>query len=538
MVGRGALDPVVEVQILLSQPLDFRLTWRPRRLAWPRTRPFQGRDRGFESRRGHHRLEGHRAAENPAGAALGGELAGAARGPAACRSRGRPGARAGCRALPCLPGRGARGSRRAWLPRAARAAAGAIAARSLTRSTAASSAATAARDGRRRRCNSSTRGARSPPSMIACVRRPRWAWTVASSRRRASPRGGGSRSRPGPSSAMALSIVRAITAGWSSSASRASRSAWSVATMGSGRPLPQTLGALPLEGRAAVEVARARPWLRLRRRRLPPQTPQPRSRSGELRLDAARGPAPQAGRVRARAYWARAPARRAWTSCQSSSETIRSAGASMRISSPAARRCWRFGPRRPASACGCHDHAAVELAVEDLAHDEGAQPRGRPARRAGAPARRRRSARGRSSSPAPAAHRSKMRRTMAASGSCTRRSTRTRRPSLVADLDVVVPEDAAAGDVAGPRLAEHGVRGALARLVALHLVGEAGDAHHELVGRGVERALAVLEIEPHAHARGDELLERVGRLDLLAAEPILGPSSRAPGTAPAASARS
>src|ERR1700692_1006203 len=25
----------------------------PRRLAWPRTRPFQGRDRGFESRRGH-----------------------------------------------------------------------------------------------------------------------------------------------------------------------------------------------------------------------------------------------------------------------------------------------------------------------------------------------------------------------------------------------------------------------------------------------------------------------------------------------------
>ena len=27
---------------------------RPRRLAWPRTRPFQGRDRGFESRRGHH----------------------------------------------------------------------------------------------------------------------------------------------------------------------------------------------------------------------------------------------------------------------------------------------------------------------------------------------------------------------------------------------------------------------------------------------------------------------------------------------------
>src|SRR5215831_1409672 len=26
----------------------------PRRLAWPRTRPFQGRDRGFESRRGHH----------------------------------------------------------------------------------------------------------------------------------------------------------------------------------------------------------------------------------------------------------------------------------------------------------------------------------------------------------------------------------------------------------------------------------------------------------------------------------------------------
>src|SRR5262245_13712639 len=32
----------------------------PRRLAWPRTRPFQGRDRGFESRRGHHYLLGDR----------------------------------------------------------------------------------------------------------------------------------------------------------------------------------------------------------------------------------------------------------------------------------------------------------------------------------------------------------------------------------------------------------------------------------------------------------------------------------------------
>src|SRR4026209_1469690 len=29
----------------------------PRRLAWPRTLPFQGRDRGFESRRGPHPIE-------------------------------------------------------------------------------------------------------------------------------------------------------------------------------------------------------------------------------------------------------------------------------------------------------------------------------------------------------------------------------------------------------------------------------------------------------------------------------------------------
>jgi hypothetical protein len=62
---------------------------------------------------------------------------------------------------------------------------------------------------------------------------------------------------------------------------------------------------------------------------------------------------------------------------------------------------------------------------------------------------------------------------------------------------------------------------ALAGLLALHLGGEGGQREHDLVDGAVERALAVLEVEPDADARLDELLQRVGRLDLLAAEPGL-----------------
>ena len=112
-----------------------------------------------------------------------------------------------------------------------------------------------------------------------------------------------------------------------------------------------------------------------------------------------------------------------------------------------------------------------------------------------------------------------MRRTTAASASLMRRSTCDRWPSGAEDLDVVVAEHAPAGDVAGLRLPLHRVVGALPRLLALELVGERRQRQHDLVGGGVERPLAVLEVEEHAHAGLHELLERVRRLDRLASEP-------------------
>src|SRR5207245_7921367 len=60
--------------------------------------------------------------------------------------------------------------------------------------------------------------------------------------------------------------------------------------------------------------------------------------------------------------------------------------------------------------------------------------------------------------------------------------------------------------------------GALAGLLPLHLRGEVGQREHGLLYRAVERALAVLEVEEDPHAGVDDLLERVGRRDLLAAE--------------------
>jgi len=88
------------------------------------------------------------------------------------------------------------------------------------------------------------------------------------------------------------------------------------------------------------------------------------------------------------------------------------------------------------------------------------------------------------------------------------------------DRDVVVAEDRAAGDeaLAGP--AEERITGALPRLVALHLgrVGRHGE--QELIGGGVEPEFAILEVVEHAHARDDDLLQEVGRLNLLATEAI------------------
>ena len=67
-------------------------------------------------------------------------------------------------------------------------------------------------------------------------------------------------------------------------------------------------------------------------------------------------------------------------------------------------------------------------------------------------------------------------------------------------------------------LPEQGVIGALAGLLPLHLGGEVGQREHNLVRRTVERALAIIEVEEDPHAGVHDLHERVGRLDLLAAE--------------------
>ena len=79
-------------------------------------------------------------------------------------------------------------------------------------------------------------------------------------------------------------------------------------------------------------------------------------------------------------------------------------------------------------------------------------------------------------SPAPAAHSSKMRRTTAAS-TVVDAPLDVRALAVGAeDLDVVVAEDAPAGDMAGARLPLHRVVRPLPRLLALELVGERGQA--------------------------------------------------------------
>src|SRR5947208_2820967 len=58
-------------------------------------------------------------------------------------------------------------------------------------------------------------------------------------------------------------------------------------------------------------------------------------------------------------------------------------------------------------------------------------------------------------------------------------------------------------------------------LLRLHLGPEVGEREHDLVPSGLEGPLPILEVEEHPDAGVYELLQRVGRLDLLAAEPAL-----------------
>src|SRR5260370_8088682 len=83
---------------------------------------------------------------------------------------------------------------------------------------------------------------------------------------------------------------------------------------------------------------------------------------------------------------------------------------------------------------------------------------------------------------------------------------------------VAVGKDPATRHVAGHRPLPHRVRRPLPGLLAFKLIGERRDGQHELVGRRLQGALAVLEIEEDPHARRDDLLERVGRLDGFAPE--------------------
>ena len=109
--------------------------------------------------------------------------------------------------------------------------------------------------------------------------------------------------------------------------------------------------------------------------------------------------------------------------------------------------------------------------------------------------------------PSPAAHLSKIRRTTAASGSLILRIDVRPFPVRSGDLDVVVPEDASASHMPRTSLALHRVVRPLACLLALELVRERGQRQHDLVGRTVERALAIFKVKEHPHAGLDELLQ-------------------------------
>ena len=75
--------------------------------------------------------------------------------------------------------------------------------------------------------------------------------------------------------------------------------------------------------------------------------------------------------------------------------------------------------------------------------------------------------------------------------------------------------------MAGPGLPAHRVVGALPTPFALGFIDERGEREHDFIGGGIECALAVFEVEEHADAGRDQLLERIGRLNGLASEPAL-----------------
>ena len=61
------------------------------------------------------------------------------------------------------------------------------------------------------------------------------------------------------------------------------------------------------------------------------------------------------------------------------------------------------------------------------------------------------------------------------------------------DLDVVVAEDATAGDMTGAGLPRHRVGGALAGFLPFHFVRECRDGQQQLVGRGLQGAFPVFQ---------------------------------------------
>jgi hypothetical protein len=72
---------------------------------------------------------------------------------------------------------------------------------------------------------------------------------------------------------------------------------------------------------------------------------------------------------------------------------------------------------------------------------------------------------------------------------------------VVVQAHVAVAVDLAAGNVATRGLPLHRVPRAEAALFPFHFGREVGEREHHLVHRGVERALAVLEVEEHPGAR-------------------------------------
>ncbi len=61
----------------------------------------------------------------------------------------------------------------------------------------------------------------------------------------------------------------------------------------------------------------------------------------------------------------------------------------------------------------------------------------------------------------------------------------------------------------------------LLRLLPLHLGGESSEREHDLLSRRIERALPIVEVVEDPYSGIEDLLDDVGRLDLLPPEPAL-----------------